>query len=166
MNAVVEVSYSHKGSALRAILVGGLIAGAMDITFAIVSSRFHGVDATTILQSVASGVQGSAAYEGGSASAVLGFILHFAMMLLIAAIFVWVRRVGPSIVRQSPFLTGPLYGVAVYFVMNRVVIPLSAFPMKVDYIPATFLSLAAHMFFIGLPIAYFASRFDRLDGRR
>ena len=164
MNAVVEVSYTHKGSALRAILVGGLIAGALDITYAIVSSHFHGVDGVTILQSVASGIQGAAAYDGGTASATLGFILHFAMMLLIAAIFVWVRRLGPAIVRQNPFLTGPLYGVAVYFVMNRVVIPLSAFPMKVDYIPATFLSLAAHMFLIGLTIAYFAARFDRLDG--
>ena len=146
-------------------MVGGLIAGALDITYAIVSSRFHGVNAVTILQSVASGLQGQTAYEGGTTSAILGLILHFAMMLLIAAIYVWLRRIGPSIVRQSPFLTGPLYGVAVYFVMNRVVIPLSAFPMKVDYIPATFLSLAAHMFFIGLTIAYFAARFDRIEQR-
>ena len=68
--------------------------------------------------------------------------------------------------RERPALVGPLYGVAVYFVMNRVVIPLSAVPMKVDYVPATFLSLAAHMFFIGLTIAYFAARFDRIDGQR
>ena len=103
MNAVVEVSYSHKGGALRAIVVGGLIAGALDITYAIVSSRFHGVNAVTILQSVASGLQGQTAYEGGTTSAILGLILHFAMMLLIAAIYVWLRRIGPSIVRQSPF---------------------------------------------------------------
>jgi uncharacterized membrane protein YagU involved in acid resistance len=145
---------------LRAILVGGLIAGALDITFACVASSFKGVDAMTILQSVASGLLGARAYEGGSGTAVLGLILHFAMMLIIAAIFVFMRRHGPQIVRERPALVGPLYGVAVYFVMNRVVIPLSAFPMKVDYIPASFLSLAAHMFFIGWVIAWAAAKFD------
>lgn len=145
---------------LRAILVGGLIAGALDITYACVSSSFKGVDAMTIMQSVAAGLVGARAYEGGTGTAALGLALHFAMMLIIAAIFVFVRRVGPPIVRERPALVGPLYGVAVYFVMNRVVIPLSAFPMKVDYIPATFLSLAAHMFFIGWVIAWAAARFD------
>ena len=146
-------------SAIRAVIVGGLIAGALDITYAIVASAFHGVSATRILQSVASGLLGQSAYEGGTATAALGGALHFAMMLVIAAIFVAARRYGPSIVRQSPLLVGPLYGVAVYFVMNRVVIPLSAFPMQADYIPATFMSLAAHMFFIGWVIVWAAARF-------
>ena len=144
----------------RAILIGGLIAGALDITYACVASSFKGVDAMTIMQSVASGLIGARAYEGGTGTAALGLVLHFAMMLIIAAIFVLVRRHGPAIVRERPALVGPLYGVAVYFVMNRMVIPLSAFPMKVDYIPATFLSLAAHMFFIGWVIAWAAARFD------
>jgi hypothetical protein len=146
--------------AIKAILVGGLIAGALDLTYAIVISGFYGVNATTVLQSVASGLLGQHAYEGGTGTAALGAVLHFVMMLIIAAIFVGVRRIGPSIVRERPALIGPLYGVAVYFVMNRVVIPLSAFPMKADYIPATFMSLAAHMLFIGWVIAWSAARFD------
>jgi hypothetical protein len=152
---------SNSKGPLRAILVGGLVAGALDITYACVASSFKGVDAMTIMQSVASGLIGARAYEGGAGTAALGLVLHFAMMLIIAAIFVFVRRTGPPIVRERPGLVGPLYGVAVYFVMNRVVIPLSAFPMKVDYIPATFLSLAAHMFFIGWVIAWAAARFDK-----
>ena len=151
---------------MKAILVGGLIAGALDIAFAIISSSFHGVSATLLLQSVASGLLGQRAVEGGTGTAALGAVLHFAMMLIIAAIFVGVRRVGPPIVRERPALVGPLYGVAVYFVMNRVVIPLSAVPMKMDYVPATFLSLAAHMFFIGWVIAWAAARFERQSSIR
>jgi hypothetical protein len=150
----------------RAILVGGLIAGSLDITFAIVASGFHGVSATTVLQSVASGLLGQRAYEGGTGTAALGAVLHFAMMLIIAALFVGLRRVGPGIVRERPALVGPLYGVAVYFVMNRLVIPLSAFPMKTDYVPATFMSLAAHMFFIGWVIAWAAVRYDGVASAR
>lgn len=150
----------------KPILVGGLIAGALDLTFAIVASSFHDVGATQVLQSVASGLLGKSAYEGGAGTAALGAVLHFVMMLIIAALFVGLRRMGPAIVRERPALVGPLYGVAVYFVMNRVVIPLSAFPMKTDYIPATFLSLAAHMFFIGWVIAWAGARFDPLPARR
>ena len=157
---------STSNGAMRAILVGGLIAGALDITFAIVASGFHGVSATTVLQSVASGLLGQRAYEGGAGTAALGALLHFAMMLVIAALFVGLRRTGPGIVRERYALVGPLYGVAVYFVMNRIVIPLSAFPMKTDYIPATFLSLAAHMFFIGWVIAWAAARYEAVSSAR
>jgi hypothetical protein len=157
---------STSPNAARAVLIGGLIAGALDITYAIVASGFHGVTATTVLQSVASGLLGQRAYEGGAGTAALGMVLHFAMMLILAALFVGLRRMGPAIVRERPALVGPLYGVAVYFVMNRVVIPLSAFPMKSDYIPATFMSLAAHMVFIGWVIAWAAARYDGTSSAR
>jgi hypothetical protein len=155
-----------KRGAGRAILVGGLIAGVLDIAYAIISSAVRGVTPETLLQSVASGLLGQSAYEGGTATAALGAVLHFAMMFLIAAIFVGVRRHGPAIVRQNPYLVGPLFGVAIYFVMNRVVVPLSAVPMRQPYVPITFLSLAVHMFFIGLVIALAATRFDVAPARK
>lgn len=145
---------------LAAIGTGGLIAGALDISYATGFSALKGVAPMTILQSVASGLLGKAAYDGGVQTATLGFFLHFAMMLLIAAIFVGVRRAVPWVRRQNVLLLGPLFGVGVYFVMTRIVQPLSAFPMKSAYIPISFLSLAVHMFCIGLVIALAAQRFD------
>jgi uncharacterized membrane protein YagU involved in acid resistance len=145
-----------------AILTGGLIAGAFDITYAVVSSLLLAdIPPMTILQSVASGLLGRDAYTGGAATAALGLITHFVLMLIIAAIYVLIVRRVPTLKQQNPWLLGPLFGVGVYVVMTRIVVPLSAFPMKTEYMGITFLSLAAHMVLIGLVIALAQSRLDR-----
>jgi hypothetical protein len=51
--------------ATTAILVGGGIAGALDITYAIAWAIFRGKDAQYLLQVVASGWLGEAAFQGG-----------------------------------------------------------------------------------------------------
>jgi hypothetical protein len=61
----------------RAILLGGLIVGTLDITDAIV---FFGLTRNVrpyrIFQSVASGLLGRASYSGGMKTVVLGAFLH------------------------------------------------------------------------------------------
>lgn len=55
------------------ILRAGLVAGALDITAACVSSWLRaGVGPVRVLQSVASGVLGADSYNGGLGSAALG----------------------------------------------------------------------------------------------
>src|SRR3546814_3832091 len=83
----------------------------------------------------------------------LGLVSHFLLSFLFAAAFVLIAaRVAP-VGRQSPWLTGPLYGVAVYFVMNRIVLPLSNFAVPAGGMSLGFADLASHMFLFGLPIA-------------
>jgi uncharacterized membrane protein YagU involved in acid resistance len=51
-------------------------------------------------------------------------------------------------------LAGLLYGICVYFVMNFVVLPLSAFPTQMTYTPVRMaINIVAHMVLFGLPIA-------------
>lgn len=148
----------RRNPAAFAILAGGCIAGAIDITYAIVFSGFHGVPAIRILQSVASGLLGPAAYEGGVPTAALGLLLHFLMALLWAAIFYIASRRLHLLTRQA-VLAGLLYGMAVYAVMNLVVLPLSAFPGKVTFTPMLLATgLFVHMFGFGLPISLAARR--------
>ena len=143
----------RRNPALFAILVGGGIAGTLDILYAIIYSAFRGVAATRILQSVASGLLGQAAYEGGTATAALGLCLHFAMALLIASIFYIASRHIAFLTRQA-VAAGFLYGIVVYAVMNFVVIPLSAFPTQMTYTPVRIaINVVAHMVLFGLPIA-------------
>jgi hypothetical protein len=139
--------------ALFAIVIGGTIAGALDITYAIVFSAFRGVAPMRILQSVASGLLGRPSYSGGFATATLGLLVHFCIAYLLAAIFYGVSRRLPVLVRR-PVICGALYGLGVYAVMNLVVLPLSAFPSKVTFVPLVVATgLLVHMFFIGVPIA-------------
>jgi uncharacterized membrane protein YagU involved in acid resistance len=143
----------RRNPALFAILVGGAIAGALDITYAIVFSGFRGVPAQRVLQSVASGLLGRAAFDGGAPVAALGLCLHFFIAFTLAAIFYAASRRIPFLTRR-PVVSGILYGIAVYAVMNLVVLPLSAYPPRKSFpfiVIAT--GLLVHMFFIGLPIA-------------
>ncbi len=116
-------------SPLSAILIGGAIAGALDITYAIGFSAMRGVAPSRILQSVASGLLGAPAFEGGVATAALGLVLHFCIAFLWAAIFYLASRAITFLTRH-PVVSGLFYGVLIYAAMNLVVLPLSAFRAK------------------------------------
>lgn len=140
-------------SPFSAILTGGAIAGALDISYAIGFSALRGVAPVRILQSVASGLLGAPAFEGGTPTAALGLLLHFCIAFLWAAIFYLASRAIMFLTRH-PVVSGLFYGVLIYAAMNLVVLPLSAFPRKVSF-PLLVLvtGLLVHMFCIGLPIA-------------
>lgn len=151
---------------IRWLALGALVAGAFDITYATVFSYFRsGVAPSRILQSVASGVLGSAAYEGGAETAALGLGLHFLNAFIIATIFFLAARAMPSLVRR-PIATGSVYGSVVYVVMNWVVIPLSAIGgIPRPSMPTLVTSVLVHMFLIGVPIALAAHEaFDTTAG--
>jgi uncharacterized membrane protein YagU involved in acid resistance len=145
-----------------AILVGGATAATFDIIYAIVYSWLRAkVPPITILQSVASGLLGKAAYEGGASAALLGSCLHYAMGLLIASIF-WFASRRLAFMTERAVLAGLLYGICVYFVMNFVVLPLSAFPTPMTYTPTRMaINIVAHMLLFGLPIALAARAASR-----
>jgi hypothetical protein len=147
----------EKLKGLQPILVGGGVAGALDITYAIVRhAAFGSSTAQRVLQSVASGWLGRAAFTGGWPAAALGLAQHFLNALLIATVYYAASRKLP-LLHERAALCGLLYGAVVYIVMSKVVVPLSAAPFS---IPLRELDLAVHMLFIGLPIALAVRRFS------
>ena len=147
-------------SAFRAIASGGLVAGTFDIGFAILFYGYaRGSDAVRVLQSVASGWLGKAAFDGGAGAVVLGLVTHFAIATGAAAVFYGASRVLPALVHK-PVAGGIVFGIGLFAFMNLVVIPLSAAPFRPSFAPASALpGVAVHMFLIGLPIALCARRF-------
>lgn len=142
-------------SPLVAIFSAGLIAGTIDIFAA---SLINGISPLIILRAIASGLLGRAAFHGGLPGGLpvplLGLVLQWAMSLLIAAIFVFAARRLSWLTRRW-VVGGLLYGVAVFVVMEFVVVPLSA-AMKPHF---TVLSLAANvlaMLLFGVIVAFFA----------
>lgn len=138
------------------ILWGGGIAGAFDITYAMVANTMRGSNWVRTLQSVASGVLGREAFAGGLPTAALGLGLHFVNAFLIAAVYYAVSRKLALLTKRAA-LCGLLYGAVVYLVMSRVVVPLSAAPFT---IPLQLIDLAVHMILIGLTIALAVRRFS------
>jgi hypothetical protein len=143
---------------VRAILIGGTIAGALDIAFAITWAAVNGRTPAWLLQTVATGLLGKSAYEGGATTAILGLAAHFALSYGWAALFVAAASRLRWLVAK-PALTGPAFGVLVFFAMRLVVLPLSAFPYPVSFSqPGATLDLLSHLFFFGLPIAFAAAK--------
>src|SRR5215213_4377156 len=161
MVAASEAIPAEGSGAARAILWGGLIAGACDITYAFIFYYLRsGITPVQILQSVASGLLGSGASKGGLPAAALGAFLHFFIATAAAAVYYAASRKLGVLVRHA-FVCGILFGAAVYAFMNFVVVPLSAAPFK-GSTPSTatwVTGLLIHMFGIGLPIALATRRF-------
>ena len=107
---------------LRRVLLGGLIAGRIDIGAA---GLISGLGLITILQAVASGVLGRASFRAGLPAAALGLALQWAMSILSAAIFVVASRSLLSL-RGRWLAAGVAFGVAIFVVMNYAVLALSA----------------------------------------
>ena len=139
----------------RAFVYGALTVATLDILDAFVFFGFRGVPPVTILQSIASGLLGSAAYEGGAATAVLGLMLHVFIASGVVGTYLVASRFVPALVRH-PVLGGLLYGLAVYLVMYRVVLPLSAIGARPRPWPVVTNGVLIHLLGIGLPSAWFA----------
>jgi hypothetical protein len=138
--------------------LGGGVAALLDITYAIVLWGFIlGGSPVGILQSIASGFMGKAAYDGGMATAILGLALHFSIAFCMALVYVLAAKRLPALTSR-PILMGVLYGFVLFAVMNFVVVPLSAIgwhPMKPW---GAVRALLPHILFVGPAIAYFAAR--------
>jgi uncharacterized membrane protein YagU involved in acid resistance len=143
---------------MKRVLIGGLVVGVLDLLDAIVFFGLrNGVPPVRIFQSIAAGVQGRAAFSGGVPSAAVGILLHFFIALVIVGVYLVASRSLPVLIRHW-IVCGILYGIAAYFFMNYVVIPLSATARGAFVWPVFVNGLAIHMFGVGLPAAWFATR--------
>lgn len=143
-------------SPARALVTGGLVVGVLDILDAFVFFWLRsGVKPARILQAISAGVVGrDAAVAGGNATAALGLALHFVIAFSVVIVFWLAARAIPALVRQ-PFVTGALYGLAVWGVMNYVVLPLSATSGPAGLPPPAVLAngLLIHIVGVGIPAA-------------
>ena len=142
----------HPQSVLRPILLGGFIAGTIDIGAACV---INSIGPIIILQAIASGVLGKASFDEGTSAAALGLVLQWAMSLLIAAIFVIASRRMPAL-RRRWVAAGLAYGIVILIVMNYVVVPLSAIHRFPHFAVMHFLGDLLAMLLFGLIVAFFA----------
>lgn len=151
----------------RAVAIGGTISGVLDISAAITQYALRGVPPIRILQSVAAGLLGRASYTGGSATAALGLALHFLIAVSATAVYCVASRRIPFLIRK-PIVAGLLYGMAIFFVMNRIVVPLSRFPGGGGAfdLRAALPQIAIHMICVGLPIALVVRRYSDLKIRQ
>lgn len=141
---------------LRPILIGGFLAGALDIGAAFAQAASRGTSPTRVLQSIASGVMGRPAFEGGWTTALLGLELHFIIAFGAATTFVLAARSLP-LLRRHWALIGPIYGICVWATMAFIIVPLSATPWTAQRtLSGMATMILIHITCVGIPIAWAA----------
>ena len=144
-----------KRSALRAIGVGGLLAGTLDLTQAFI---LFGRKVPLV---IAAGLLGPQAFQGGVGTYVLGVCLHFFIAGSATAIYYLASR-RLSFLKEHPVVCGLFYGMAVELVMSYIVLPLSALHGRGPYeLHDVLQGLVVHMVVVGLPISFSVRRFAK-----
>lgn len=139
------------------LVAAGLVAGTIDIGAA---SLINALSPMVILQAVASGLLGKAAFGGGVATATVGLLVQWAISILIAATYLTVTAPWPGMRRRWG-----LAGVVIFLVMNYLVVPFSAAPFRphfglhqllTAFTPYKFVANLLAMILFGLIVAFSA----------
>lgn len=145
---------------IRTLTLSTLYSGLLDASAgALVYLIFKGLNPVEVLQYIASGIYGDAAFSGGLIMAAVGLILHFVVAFAFAAGFFIVY---PSIklLSKNIWVTGLLYGLFSWLIMNLLVFPNSSVA-KVPFNFISILEIIWHMALVGLPIAVLTKKHFR-----
>lgn len=142
----VAVHVSQRSLALP-ILVGGFVAGLLDMTSAYVTfGRFMPLG-------IAGGLIGAAARYPAAGTYILGLAIHYFIAFSAAAAYCLASK-RLTFLRENFFICGLVFGIVFFLFMNLVVLPLSAYHAMGPYTYRGLVQgLIAHMFLIGLPIS-------------
>ena len=143
----------------RAILYATVVVGVLDAADGVVFRGLQGQNPIQVLQYIASSLLGARSFSGGLSSAGLGLVLHFAVSLVVATIYILASR-RVAVLRTQWMLAGLLYGAAVWALMNLLLLPLTAVAQGPIATAALVNGLMGHALFVGVPCAFFAKNVE------
>ena len=142
---------------IRKIALATLVAGMLDIMSAFYFAGVAGKSPAYVLHFVVSGPFGDQALHGTS-WAILGLVVHFALMAAMAAAYIAFAPSFPSLY-DRPWLAGLLYGLLLWGIMYWIVRPLRWPDLPLPTaggLVGVAKQLFSHCILVGLPIAYIA----------
>jgi hypothetical protein len=142
-------------SAINTILIASITAGTLDILAAILvySIILEQASPSMILMSIASGIFGKGAFSGGAFMVLTGLLLHYLIALLFSA-FYYLIYPGLAFLKNQRLLSGVLYGVFIWVVMNLGVLPIVFSGRTPPDAQSALLGIAILIFAVGIPISY------------
>lgn len=160
----MSLASRDRGDVTR-ILTAGMLVAILDIAFAALVWVVIRAALTPaqLLQSIAAGLLGKAAYSGGPATAALGAALHFSIAYAWTAVYFVAVRHSSGLRRlvgteHGAVKAGLVFGVLIWLVMDFVVLPLS----RATPTPVASWWFAAQLLWhpvgVGLPIALIVGR--------
>ncbi len=158
-------------TATTAILQAGLLAGSLDIITALVQYYcITGKNPIKVLNFIASGILGKDALSKGAFTnewwlPVLGLLLHFVIAFIFTLLFFWIYPKIKSLSKNN-IITGLVYGIIVWLIMNLIILPLSLVPKLPFDIWKAAQGMLILMLMVGLPISLVISNYYTRKSRR
>jgi hypothetical protein len=90
MTTITSTSLNARDSTLRSIALGGMMVAVLHLVVqdGLVFSLLGQRSFILVIQYVASGVMGNAAFAGGLVTALLGLVIHFLISFIVAGVFI------------------------------------------------------------------------------
>ncbi len=140
------------------IVKAGLIAGTLDIIAACTYYTIRtGKNPDGVLKFVASGVFGKEAFSGGIRMSILGLIFHFCIAFAFTIFLFWIFP-KISFFTNNKILSGILYGIFMWAVMQFLVVPLSNTPKSPLILSNAIIAAMILIICIGIPLTLIAAK--------
>src|SRR5215467_1858110 len=122
-----ETVVAGRPRAFETIVFGGLAIGILDfIDASTFFPLYYGITIQQVWWGPASGILGrETARAGGWNTALFGILMHFTVAFCIATVYYILSRFIPVLIKH-PVVSGLVFGVIANYVMQCVVLPLSA----------------------------------------
>jgi hypothetical protein len=142
----------------KTILLAWLLVATLDGASASIQTALYGRDPIGVYNYIASAVFGPVALTGGLSYAFLGLLFHYFIAFCWTRLFFFIypRLRLMSINRVA---TGISYGLFIWVIMNRIVVPLSNTPKFPFRFQSALIGASILIVMIGLPLSFIAHRY-------
>lgn len=150
--------YSTPG-VIYAVIKAGLLAGTLDILIAMIHYYLKtGKNAVVVLKFIASALYGKEAFARGDFMAGRGLVLHF-IIAFGWTIFFFLLHPRVAWLAKNKIITGILYGVFIWLIMNLAVLPMTSVPKSPFNIVPALTGAIILVVAVGLPISVIANKY-------
>ena len=165
MEAYPQSEVNKKRRRVQTILLSGLLVATLDGSAAVIQTIAYGRNPVGLFNYIASAIYGQDAFAGGLRYTFYGLLFHYCITFSWTLFFFWIYP-KMKFLSRNRMLTGIGYGLFIWLIMNRVVVPMSnvsVFPFRIAsaIIGATILIVA-----IGVPLSFIAFKFYSSDYKR
>ena len=149
------------------IIKAGLIAGTLDILAANIYVYIKsGKPAVTgIFHYIAGGLFGKDRSLSDGVMTAAGLILHYLIAFIWTIFFFWIYP-KVKVMSANRVVTAVVYGLVVWFVMNRIVVPLTNLPTRPFNLTNALINMCILILCIGVPVTFIASRYYKISLRK
>lgn len=153
-------------SFIKSVALTGFIAGTLDIVSATIHFlvRHPDMGISDLLVRIASGAFGKEAFNGNPLMPWLGLLFHYIIAYSFTLLF-FILYGRIAVIRKQPLVSGLLYGIVVWSIMQFIVLPLTYIPTGTLNLANinTLIGIVILMIMIGIPAALGARRYYGAD---